>query len=139
MPRQRKRNLITSAILHPVTISIFGILILFSISFPLAKKYSQRYEVSQEVKDLQKEIAAQEEKNFELKGMMDYLQTDQYAEEQARVNLNYRKEGEAVAVIKDELFGLGLAQAKTAAEKQAKQNAGLNNPQKWLQYFFKRI
>ncbi len=136
MPRPRKRNLIISVILHPITISIFGILILFSISFPLAKKYSQRHEVSQEVKDLQKEIAAQEEKNSELKGMMDYLQTDQFVEEQARVNLNYRKEGEAVAVIKDERIGLNFALVDSANSKHPSQNTRSRNPQKWWQYFF---
>jgi len=125
-----------SVVLHPITISIFGILILVSISVPLAKKYSQRYGVSQEVKDLQKEIAAQEEKNSELKDMMEYLQTDQFVEEQARVNLNYRMEGEVVAVIKNELPEFDFALAGTAAGKQARQNARLNNPQKWWQYFF---
>ena len=64
------------------------------------------------------------------------LQTDQYAEEQARVNLNYRKEGEAVAVIKDERIGLNFALADYANSKHPSQNTRLGNPQRWWQYFF---
>ncbi|MCK5061870.1 septum formation initiator family protein [Candidatus Parcubacteria bacterium] len=125
-----------STIFHPITISLFGILILASVSLSLAKKYSQRYEVSREVKGLQKEIAQLEEKNSELKYLMEYLQTDQFVEEQARVNLNYRKEGEAVAVIKDEQTGFNVALANTMAGNKARQNTKLNNLQKWWQYFF---
>ena len=94
---------------------------------PLAKSYSRKRLVEQEIADIQREISDFEAKNKELQEMIIYLQSDQSLEEQARLNMGLKLPGETVAVIQDG--------PKNVSATTTEKNIFLPNWQKWWQYF----
>lgn len=109
-------------------LAIIGLAFLLVIIIPLAKTYSQRRLVEQEIEDIKKEISDFETQNQELREMAIYLQTDQSLEEQARLNLNLKKPGEEVIVVEEK--------ATTTAAAQVIETDRRSNYRKWWNYFF---
>ena len=107
----------------------FAILIIL-ISFPLVRNIRQRREANQEIKNLQLEINRVQGQNKDLNSLIGYLQSDQFVEEQARLNLNLKKPGEKVLVIKE----LGNTASSTSDERDASE---ISNWRRWLNYFLK--
>lgn len=110
-------------------LAIVGLSFLVLILFPLAKTYSQRKLVEQEINEVKKEISDFESKNQELKEMINYLQSDQSLEEQARLNLNLKKPGETVVVINEKKVNPSIAIASDKTKDYS-------NLKKWWYYFF---
>lgn len=142
--RRKKENFIKKIFTHNVSTSLIGLGIIIFISIPLAKNTSKRYDINQEIIKLQAEINEMEKKNTELSGMVEYLESDQFIAEQAKLNLNYKQAGEEMVVIKDK-------DAETAStetgdknsvfdikgiDKDPKKPAG--NPEQWWNYFFNK-
>ena len=140
-------------IFNRITFAFFALAAIVLISFPIIKNNRQRYQINKEVKELKYEIKAIEEKNTELSKLLDYLQSDQFVEEQARLNFGLKKEGEEVAVIKDnnesDNIGLNNGSGPVQADNSGKtiyNIPGLNNnntlpkkitnPERWRMYFF---
>lgn len=121
-----------------ISIILLGLLVL--LAFPLTKNFRQKKAVDLEIKGLEKTAADLEGKNSHLKEVLDYMQSSQFVEEEARQKLNYKKPGEAVAVIEGlpsttsevstPLFDVPPA-PPVVGTSQASQNI-----QKWLDYFF---
>jgi len=110
-------------------LAIIGLVFLVLIIFPLAKTYSQRRLVEQEIADVQGQIDHYESQNQQLKDLISYLQSDQSLEEAARLNLNLKKPGEGVVVVEDKpanVNEIGAASAEPASSNLAK----------WWHYFF---
>ncbi len=102
---------------------------LIMILFPLAKTYTQKKILEKEIAEVQKEIDSFERDNQEMKEMIEYLQSEQFLEEQARLNLNLKKPGEQVVVINNE--------ARNLEVKESEQNeVEGGNLAKWWRYFF---
>lgn len=143
MFRKDKKNLLTRFLLNQKTLALAGLAVIVLISFPLAKNISQRYKISQEIKELEAEINNLENQNTNLKEFMNYLESDQFVEERARLNLGLKKEGEEVAVINNE-----SSETQNNANKEESAAAGIfgiekeepvepvGNPRKWWRYFF---
>jgi len=110
-------------------LAIVGLSFLVLILFPLAKTYSQRKLVEQEINEVKKEISDFESKNQELKEMINYLQSDQSLEEQARLNLNLKKPGETVVIINEKKIAAGTVSASDETNDSS-------NLKKWWYYFF---
>lgn len=110
-------------------LAIVGLVFLLLIILPLAKTYTQRRLVEQEIEGVQREISEFESSNKELKEMITYLESDQSLEEQARLNLNLKKPGEKVIVI-------DYSKNATNTEDINKTTAPGNNFEKWWDYFF---
>jgi cell division protein FtsB len=111
--------------------AIIGLVLLFIIILPLARTYSQRRLVEQEISDIQKEIAQFEKDNQELKEMLNYLKSDQSLESQARINLNLKKPGETVIVIENQ-------ENKKNQDSTPEEKIKTSNLKKWFDYFFVR-
>lgn len=107
--------------------SLIALIFLLLILVPLAKSYSRKRLVEQEIADIQREISDFEAKNKELQEMIIYLQSDQSLEEQARLNMGLKLPGETVAVIQDG--------PKNVSATTTEKNIFLPNWQKWWQYF----
>lgn len=110
-------------------LAIIGLVFLVVIIFPLAKTYSQRQLVENEIDGVKKQISEYENKNQQLKELAVYLQSEQSLEEQARLNLNLKKPGEAVVVI-EEVKKNVVTIGATSSE------ANLGNLAKWWRYYF---
>ncbi len=109
-------------------LAIVGLVFLMMIVFPLAKTYTQRRLVENEIEGVKKEINDYEKSNQELKEMIVYLESDQSLEEQARLNLNLKKPGEKVIVIDNSKVETSTNNIKTTTLE--------NNFSKWWHYFF---
>jgi cell division protein FtsB len=132
----KKNNIIQRLLANPIVLSIVGLVIIVLISIPLAKNVSQRYRTNKEIDNLQREIIAQQNKNSQLKTMISYMQSDQFVEEQARLNLGYKKPGEQMVVIQKQNEADNKNKVNGAADNM-KANNQPNNFTRWLKYFFK--
>ena len=125
-----------------MALMLIGLVVLVLISVPLARNMSKRYRVNDEINDLQREIDDLEGRNSELKNLVEYLNSDSFVEEQARLKLNYKKIGEEVFVIKD----IPVSSDSIFNKNNPSYNIpGLDdgsfkkdsNISKWWKYFFK--
>lgn len=141
--KEERKNRITQLLISPKVLTLLGLLIIVLISLPLARNIIQRREIDSEIKELEEEVKKVENKNEDFKKMIEYLESNQFTEEQARLNFGLKKNGEEVAVIKNN-NGAVIAASSSAGtifaipglEKQEPQRP-TNNPQKWRRYFFK--
>ena len=115
-------------------ISICLLAVLVVISVPLVKKVRKQMSVNGEISELEKEIERLKSQRSDLKGVISYLQTDQYVKEKAKEDLNYREPGETVVVVKKEVVNQIDSGSETDKDKQL---AMTNNAVKWWYYFFK--
>jgi cell division protein FtsB len=110
-------------------LALIGLVFLVVVIFPLARTYSQRQLVEKEVADVKKQISEYESQNQQLKDLALYLQSEQSLEEQARLNLNLKKPGEAVIVIEDAKNNVISTNASSSEEN-------VSNLTKWWRYYF---
>lgn len=125
----KKRNFFSAFFGSPLFLSLILLCLLAAIVVPLYKNVTSRYRVDREISDLQKEISSLETGNQDLKKLLTYLESDQFAETEARLNFGFKKKGEEVVVIKEDS---GLAGIEDETDGQ---NSDLPNPLKWFQYF----
>jgi len=140
MRNKRKDTFLFRIIYHRVTITVIGLVILIFISLPLAGNISKQYKINQEIGELETEISRLQSKNTELKKLMDYLESDDFVEEQARLNLSYKKADESVVVVKPNEEGTSQLAGSAGDGRVAGSNParpGKNNAVNWWHYFFK--
>lgn len=139
-----KKLIFNKIIFNPKTLTFLGLIIIVLISYPLSINISKRYKVNKEIKKLESEIASIENKNSDLKNIIKYLESDQYIDKQARLNLNYKKEGESVAVIKnkdeqDNKISASEEKNNLYTIKESKNENNIlgifDNPTRWFKYF----
>ncbi len=123
-----------------LSLLLIGLLVL--LSFPLTKSYRQKRSIDREIAGLKEEAQALEHKNSNLKSVIEYMQSEQFVEKEARTKLNYQKPGESVVVIEGRP---GEAPATTQAKPffevpaeptKAAEPQAVVNARKWLDYFF---
>ena len=136
----QKKNIIKLAYSKQIVLTVIGLLTIVFISIPLAKNVSKQYRVNKEIDSLKNEIGDLGNKNSQLKSLVSYMQSDQFVDEKARLNLNYKQPGENVIVIKNEDKKEIASQASGATSPEANdQNLKSNNNfQKWLKYFLRK-
>lgn len=128
----RKKTHITA--LNRKIITLIGLVIIILISIPLAKNITKRYRISQELKELNEEISELENKNKHFKELMVYMESDEYIEEQSRLNLGLKKEGEEVVVVQDNKATILKNEQNVAGAPKFRRLS--SNPGKWMAYFF---
>lgn len=146
MLQKRNNSAIIKFLFSRNILTVIGLAVIILISVPLAKNVSQRYKVNQEIGELESEINELEKQNTNLKKFVDYLGSDQFVEEQARLNLGLKKEGEEVAVVKlksaesqsgENNQGGGAVNSDISGAQSDGKPAIVGNPKKWRDYFFK--
>lgn len=133
-----KKSIVSKILFNSKTFALLGLIIIFLIGIPLVKKVSQQYKIDQEIKDLKDEIIALDNKNINLKEFISYLESDQFIEEQARLQFGLKKDGEEVVAIKVDGPNAGLKQQNfnfNILDNKYKTKI-INNPQRWVKYFF---
>lgn len=143
----RNKLSVKNILFNQRSLAIFGLIIIVVIGFPLVRSANQRYRINKEISDLENEVKTVTNKNNELSHVLDYIDSDQFAEEQARLNFGLKKNNEEVAIIKDAnntsteattSLGEGIKtiynipMAPDSAKKLA------TNPSKWWKYFFNK-
>lgn len=120
------------------TLVLLGLLVL--ISFPLSKNWRQKRSIDKEIKGLELQAKELEGKNNNLKNVLDYMQSDQFVEKEARTKLNYKKPGESVVVIEGRpgetpVTATSPFEVPPEPPKIPELPATINF-NKWLDYFF---
>lgn len=120
-------------------LSVFLIVVLVFLSWPLASNLNKRSRLDREIEQLKAELARNQAQNNDFKKMIEYLDSDQFALEQAKLNLNLKKDGEKVVSIKD----LDVPQESQQLTDVAPVETELKAPfsvrsrtKLWLDYFF---
>lgn len=124
----RHHNFIYQLVSSQRFLAIIGLVFLLLIIFPLAKTYTQKRMVENEINGVKKEISDFEKSNQELREMITYLQSDQSLEAQARLNLNLKKPGEKVIVIEEPKIASSSGYTNNATSSES-------NLAKWWHYF----
>lgn len=134
MIKRGNENFIAKILYNQKFLALVGLGLIVLISFPLAKNVSKRYRLDQEIKEMNKEISDFESENKDLKQLITYLESDQFVEEKARLNLGLKKEGESMAVVKDDVSISPELRPKAGAEVSRHSS----NPYRWWNYFFNK-
>ncbi len=125
-----------------ITSKIFlvgGLIILVFFSLSLGKRIFEQRKIDQDIKNLEEEIKVLESRNSELLKLIDYLNTNLYIEEAARLKLGLQKPGESVVIVPNEF----LQQEKKNEERKEDSSFSertileKSNAVKWWDYFFK--
>lgn len=140
-------NFLTKLFFNQKVLAVIGLVIIVIIIIPLAKNIAQRHRIEKEIKDMESEISQVENKNNDLRKLIDYFQSDQFLEEQARLNFGLKKNNEQVAIIKnnpkEEANGSSTGQNELqifnipGLSKKNQPFAG-ENMIRWYEYFFKK-
>jgi cell division protein FtsL len=124
---RRKKSLFPNLLFSKFFL-IFCIVIFLVALFYLAQGTIKSYKVNSEISDLQNEINHLEKQNQDLSQLIEYLKSDAFIEQEAKLKLGLKKPGENLVVIPG--MNLGNPRADEA------QNKEMINPIKWWTYFF---
>lgn len=111
-------------------VTAFAVAVL--VAFGYARAYYQDYKIRQEIDSLQEQVKKLEHKKIESMEILKYVASDAFVEEKARTELNLKKPGENVLIIKKQ------AEAENTAQNSPVEKTLLNNPIKWWYYFLNR-
>ena len=103
------------------------------LSWLIISDFPQKAAVSRQVKDLEAKIEALKKEEEKQKSLEAYLNSESYLEKQARLRLNFKKEGEeAVFVYRND------EPVKTPAGKSGNENPFLKKLKEWFSIFLPR-
>ena len=116
---------------------VAGLAIVFLL-LAIGREIVRRYAIEQEKQGLERSNVSLQEKNAALTQLLQYAQTQTYAEEQARLRFGLGKAGEHLAIISDQAPGAPTALPLGTSDGH-QPSAALNqkNWQRWWAYFFK--
>ncbi len=109
---------------------VVAIILLGLITTGYMRAYYQDYRIKQEIIQLENEVRALESKKIESMELLDYVMSQAYVEEKARVELNMKKKGEKVVIIKSDQNANDIEQTNSDGTR-----SDISNPVKWF-YFF---
>ncbi len=129
----KQRGILSNLFKPKLWLSLGLLVLLIFLLSQLFSSIGKRSEVDKEIASLKEEAAKAESQNSQFKKMIEYLESDQFAEEQAKLKLGLKKEGEQVAVV----TGLDSAttSTSTASTDISTTTALGSNWQRWLDYF----
>jgi cell division protein FtsB len=128
----KKKKKFISKILSFRVFVVAGILIIIFLGSALGKEMYREYQIRKEIDSLKSDIEALEKNNYKLSQLVEYYETDEYREAEARKKLNLKKEGENVVIIKPSPLSI----ERDDFEEKADQDNNLPNYKKWWNYFF---
>jgi cell division protein FtsB len=115
--------------LNSSKILIFGlILILALIVFAFTKESYRKFQISKEVSALLKNIKSLRDKNGDLSNLLNYFNSNESLEKEARLKFNLSKEGEKLVIIGSE----GQKNFKNQTSEESKKE--ISNFKKWQEF-----
>ncbi|MFP4514981.1 MAG: FtsB family cell division protein [Parcubacteria group bacterium] len=126
----KKDNFISRLFKSQLFFTLLGLMLLVMILIPVYRNYQETNAIDKEIAEIQKEIKEYESSNQELRQMLDYLESEESLEAQARLNLGLKKPGEEVVVIKTE------AENQEIINNINNKKEDLPNSKLWFSYFF---
>lgn len=133
----KKREIFLKRLIYSKSFFVVGLIILVLFTLALGRRVVERHKINQEIKNLDQEIKKLESHNTELAKLAEYLNTDLYIEEAARVKLGLQKPGESEVIVPDEIFLQGEKKEGNLTSPD-KRSLGEINAVKWWNYFFRK-
>lgn len=133
MRREKQQNIVVRFIFSPQVFFLIVIIIFVALAFPISKNISKKYKIDEEILELEKEIQVLEDSNGDFKKMIKYLESDYFVEEQARLNMGLKEEGEGVIVIEQNILGAGIGGRNDLDMNVKRRDL---NASSWWSYFF---
>ncbi len=126
-------------ILSSKLLLIISLVILIFFSTNLVKAIINRRDLAKDIKALQGEIDSLETKNQELAGLIEYFQSLDFVEREARTKLNLKKPGEKIIIITNKETATSNANVIPASSSSfiTSEVKSLTNLERWWNYFFK--
>ncbi|MFA7170064.1 MAG: septum formation initiator family protein [Candidatus Paceibacterota bacterium] len=112
-------------------VALLVLVVIFSLGSAFSRELYREYKIKKEIDTLKTEIESMEKDNYELSQLLEYYQTDEYREAEARKRLNLKEEGEQVVMIDEKVLS-----AEDMAIKEEEQKNSVSNYIKWWNYFF---
>lgn len=112
------------------TFLIISAIAVLLITYGIVKSLTRRHELEIEITKLKADIDNYQAKNQELNRLIEYFNTNEFKEREARLRLGLQKPGETVVVIPE-------LKSDVKNETADSNSATEPNWQKWLNYFFK--
>jgi len=130
----RHRSGLNNVLKPKLWLSLGLLALLIFLSSQLLASLKKKSSIDQEISALKEEASKAESQNSQFKKMIEYLESEQFAEEQAKLKLGLKKEGEQVAVI------TGLDEATSSQEVASSSDSSesinlINNWHRWFDYF----
>ena len=130
----RHRSGLNNVLKPKLWLSLGLLALLIFLSSQLLASLKKKSSIDQEISALKEEASNAESQNSQFKKMIEYLESEQFAEEQAKLKLGLKKEGEQVAVI------TGLDEATSSQEVASSSDSSesinlINNWHRWFDYF----
>jgi len=113
---------------------IFLIPILLALLIGIFQQFYHRYQVKKDLDKLDAEIANFNKQKEDLSNLLDYYKNESNLENEARVRLNLKKEGEEVVIILP--TATSTENDKISSQKDIE---NLPNYKQWWHYFFPRL
>ena len=95
----------------------------------LVRELQKKYEIDREIRALEQEITSLDAKNREITELINYYQTSEYKERQARSLLNLQKPGEFAVVLPER-------DNDRESDLEKIEVVSVSNLQKWWEYYF---
>lgn len=123
-----------------IALIVFSLVIMVFTSVQLVKELLNKRELQKNIDELSVKVNELKKRNSDLSSMINYFQSMEFVEQEARTKLNFRKPGENIIIVAGSMEN-GEGQTVTDGEISltTEENALLNkktNPQKWWDYFF---
>ncbi len=134
--KKDKKNSLSKFLFSSAILACLGLIVIFIISIPLVKSLNQKNQVKEEISVIQQEIDNLKSENQDLENLIEYLNSDQFLEEQARLNFGLKRQGENVVVVTDKEKVAGVSTTSQAIFGDRNSEPEKSNPQKWFAYFF---
>ncbi|MDP2638693.1 MAG: septum formation initiator family protein [Candidatus Azambacteria bacterium] len=110
---------------------LFLIPVLLALLVGIFQQFYYRYQISKDLDKINNEIADFKKQKEDLEALVDYYKNESNLENEARVRLNLKKEGEKVVII--------LPTATSTSENSIFGNdENMPNYKQWWYYFFPR-
>ncbi|KKS69934.1 MAG: hypothetical protein UV40_C0010G0008 [Parcubacteria group bacterium GW2011_GWA1_42_7] len=120
---------------------LFLLLLIFIwFGLQLVRLTYKRHELNKEINNLKSEVERLEKSSGDLSQLMNYFNSADFLEREAKEKLNLKKEGENVVVVPEAAIVQRINQesqtdsAKAEDKEEKKEEDG--NPVKWWKYFF---
>lgn len=128
MPQRGSKNFFSRFFRSPL-FSISALVVSFFFLFAFVRNYIEDYNIRREIVSLKEDVQALETKKIQSLEILDYVMSDAFVEEKARVEFNLKKPGEQVVVFKHS------PEVSVPVVGEPVEDYPLNRPLKWWYYF----
>ncbi|MFZ5365232.1 MAG: FtsB family cell division protein [Patescibacteria group bacterium] len=117
-----------------------GIILIIAFSVAGSKEYIKKHQLDKEIAELESEVASLQVEQEEFLQLLENYNSENFIEQEARVNFNYKRKGEQVVIIRSDENKVYLNSNNVSGQENTSALADdvekSSNPKLWWDYFF---